>query len=428
MKKSITIIITILFITIVLWVITPTAVPRFVNFNSALANLGQIFGLLGVVLFAINLILSARLPWIEKIFRGLNNVYLRHGQLGQIALILLLLHPLLLIPKYATDIPGAAQFLTLGSNWAINWGIVSLGLMMILIVLTLYLRPKYNFWKYTHKFLGFSFFLASIHIWFIPSDVSHFLPLRVWVIAMMILGTLAFVYQSIFRGMKKNKHYYTVSKVHSHGDQITEIKLTPQGKKMSFVSGQFAFLKFADQNLTKESHPFSMTSSPKDQTLTFLVKSLGDFTEKIKQVPLHTKVEVEGPYGHFTLKNASNKHQIWIAGGIGITPFISMAQSLVGHNDYNIKLFYCVRNKTEACHVDLLQSIAASSHNNFQVIPFCSNQQGRLSIGKIDKMVDSLKDRDILICAPPPMITDLKKQLHNYGFNKANIYSEEFSF
>src|SRR3989339_2149331 len=131
------------FIPALLWLKAPSE-DRFSNFTQTMTNIGQLLGLIGAAMFGLNLILSARIPWLEKYFDGLNKVYEKHSLIGQIALILLLFHPLFLLPQYSSGFfRQAAYFLLPGTNWAQNFGIFSLILMIVLIVLTLYLRPKY---------------------------------------------------------------------------------------------------------------------------------------------------------------------------------------------------------------------------------------------------------------------------------------------
>ena len=416
------------FIPILLWLNVPSSQSRLAGFSTILASLGQLFGLVGVVLFSINLILSARLRLFDRYLNGLNNVYLKHNQIGQIALILLLFHPLLLISKYSVNIHEAALFLWLSDDWAINWGILALGIMIFLIVITLYLMPKYNIWKWTHKFLGLAFFLAALHVWLIPSDVSIYLPLRIYIISLAGLGLAAFLYKSILGRFLIKKYKYVVTDVKLANNLVIEIILRPQTEKITFSPGQFVFLNFKDSRIGLESHPFSLTSAPTDNEITFLIKNLGDYTKTLNDLTLGTIAEVEGPFGNFSFEKTIRKSQIWIAGGIGITPFISMAKDLPLDQGYKIDLLYCVRNENETVKFDLLENISAMSNGCFRVILFCSNSSGRITIDSIKNLAGSILEKEILICAPPAMIQSLKKTLTLNGVARKYIHSEEFSF
>lgn len=143
--------------------IAPSFNTDFNTTYSVLTSFGKIFGILGMTLFATSLILSARFKFLENLFYGLNKVYERHSQIGQIAFMMMLFHPLLLLYKY-TDLSFSrvlSFFTPNESTLANNFGMFSLYLLMILIFLTLYFRPKYHIWKWTHKFMGLSFSLLD---------------------------------------------------------------------------------------------------------------------------------------------------------------------------------------------------------------------------------------------------------------------------
>ena len=413
-----------------LWWQAPSFAPRFGDFTGAMTSIGQLLGLIGAVMFALNLILSARFHFLEKYFGGLDGVYAKHNVLGQVAFIFLLFHPLFLLARYsAGSFAGAASFLSIGSYWPRNLGTLSLALMLVLIVLTLYLRPKYNIWKWTHKFLGFAFFMASMHVWLIPSDVSRYMPLRWYVLGISVIGLLAFAYRTLFGWLLVKKFKYTVLGVRALSDSITEITMRPVSERMIFTPGQFIFVSFSGKTIGGESHPFSITSGPDDQNISIIAKSLGDYTAKLSALLPGTPAKIEGPFGNFSYKNAKNKDQIWIAGGIGVTPFISMAKSLKIEDGYNIDLYYCVKNESEAVYLDLLKNISASLNGKFKVIPYYTDKEVRITADIIQKTTGRLTmNNDIFLCAPPAMIESLRKQFLFKKVKRKLIHSEEFSF
>jgi len=415
---------------IVLWVSATSLIDRFnLDFGTAIGSFGQVAGLVGTAMFAVSLFLSARLKIFEKYFGGLNGIYERHNQFGQMALILLILHPLLLLFKYAGSFTDAVAFLLPSSNWDYNFGIFSLGLMIFLIVLTLYLRPRYNIWKFTHKFLGFAFFLGGLHVWFIPSDTSQYLPLRIYMLGLVAIALIAFFYRTVFEKFFVSKLEYEVVSVSKLNNSIVEITLKPLRSILSFISGQFVFLQFVNSPIGSESHPFSIASSSTDKFLKIAIKNLGDYTSKLASVGAGTKALIEGPFGTFSYEKANNKEQIWIAGGVGITPFVSMARSISDYSKYKIDLLYCVRNGEEAVYLDDFRQIASNSDDHFSLNLFCSNLSGRVNIDYIKATISgNLADRDIFICAPPGMIHSMVEQFIQAGVSPQNIHSEEFNF
>jgi len=430
MKKysGIIIILILALVPVVLWFRLP--VERFVSLSDGLADVGRLAGLVGATKACFIYILSSHLKILEKFFNGLNKVYIKHALVGKIAVSLLILHPLFLLGRYASgSFSGALNFLSIGSFLPKTYGQISLYILVALIILTLYLRPKYNIWKITHKFMGLAFFLASLHIYFIPSDVARNMPLRVYMLGLAGLGITAFLYHTVFGWLLIKKYKYKVVEVKTLNSNIFEINMEPVGEKLGFKPGQFVFIKFLDKKVGSEGHPFSMISVPADNTLSLLVKNLGDHTMKMKELLPGTIAKIEGPFGVFDYKSAKNKSQIWIAGGIGIAPFISMARSLSAKDGYKIDLYYCVKNENDAVYLGLLQNISMSLSNDLRIFTVYSDEGNRIDAEFVQKTSGKLSSKtDIFLCAPPAMIHALKEQFIFKGVSKNLMHSEEFNF
>ena len=117
--------------------------------------LGRLLGVMGICFYSINLILSSRWRFIEALFGGLNRVYIAHHIIGGIALIMLLFHPIVLaIARASSSWYGSLAFLLPSTDIAKNLGILALTGMVLLLILTFYIKLPYGLWKFTHKFLG----------------------------------------------------------------------------------------------------------------------------------------------------------------------------------------------------------------------------------------------------------------------------------
>ena len=135
---------------------------------------------------------------------------------------------------------------------------------------------------------------------------------------------------------------------------------------------------------------------------------------------------VEGPYGAFSYVNIPNRRQIWIAGGIGITPFVSMARDL-SESEHRIDFYYSMRSirqgylLAEFLHIEQRLS-------NFNVIPYPEDESGFLTADVIEERSGGLEDKDIMICGPPPMIDALRSQFYAKGVPKGRVHYEKFGF
>ncbi len=414
-------------IALVLWLLAPSVSLVVSSAYDVLLLLGKATGIVGMILFAESMILSARLPVFEKFFYGLNQVYEKHSQVGQIGFMFMLFHPLFLAFTY-TDMSFGRVLSFLAPSpytWPVNFGQFALYLLILLIALTLYMRPRYHIWKYTHKFMGLAFFFGGLHVFLIPSDTSSFLPLRLFVLGVSAIAMYAFIYRTIFGKYTTRKFTYLVQSVRELGEGITEVTLSAKKEKMHFVPGQFAFVSFRDKNIGYESHPFSLSGDLDKDTISFTIKNLGDFTENIKKLPLGTEAFVEGPFGKFSVSEAKFKKQIWVAGGIGITPFLSIAKSLKPEECYSVDLYYCVKNPKEAVYLSELQNLP---NNCVKIIPHYSETDGFINANLINQKSGTLSDSSIFICSPVPMIRALRKQFKNLGIEDNYIHSEEFGF
>ncbi|MFA6515388.1 MAG: ferric reductase-like transmembrane domain-containing protein [Candidatus Paceibacterota bacterium] len=399
---------------------------RFINLNATMTSLGQIFGLIGMVMFSINLILAGRFKFLDKYFHGLDKVYANHSRLGAIAFSLLLFHPLFLVVKYITfSLKQAALFFVPFINTPITWGIISLLIMIILISFTFYIKLKYNIWKMSHKFMVLAFFFAVLHTIFISSDVSRNNFLRYYILSIAFLGLIISIRQTIFNKFFIKTFKYKVKNISKLNSDILEIEMEKQNQKMDFNPGQFAFFSFIGDGVSSESHPFSISSSNIEDNLKITVKNLGDYTSHLNNLKKDDNVFINGPYGDFSYKKINNKNQIWIAGGIGITPFFSMAKGL--ENEYKVDLYYSVKEEKEAVYKKEFEEITQKNINfNFNLWNVA--EKGYINGELILNSSKNLDGEDIFLCGPPMFMESLKSQFLSLGVDAKKIHYENFNF
>ncbi|MFA5184717.1 MAG: ferric reductase-like transmembrane domain-containing protein [Patescibacteria group bacterium] len=400
---------------------------RFYNLSATMTSLGQVAGLVGLALFSVNLVLTGRLKIFDRLFFGLNNAYNYHRQIGAIGFSLLLFHPLLLAVAYLQiSTLAAARFLLPFYDAAITYGIISLLMMILFLGLTFYGSLKYHHWKITHKLMLVAFIFGLLHVLSITSDVSRDPFLKTYLIALGLLGLGVGAYRAVLSYFWHRNFSYKIQRLNRLSAGITEIELAPIGRALDFLSGQFVFVRFFSRHIQSESHPFSISSAPSPSQISLAIKSLGDFTDRVKDLEPGDTVSLEGPFGKFSYRNGRHKKQIWIAGGIGITPFLSMARSLTDDR-YQIDLYYCVRQPGEAVFLPELENIA-QKNSALHLIPWYSQTSGYLTGQAVEEKSAGLRDKDIFICGPDNLMSALKAQLRDQGVAASDIYSEEFKF
>jgi predicted ferric reductase len=420
------IIVTIAALPVFLWTHSLPLSDRFTTPAMIFISIGELLGLVGMSLFAINMILSTRLPFFENLFGGVNQVYIVHHQLGGISIVLLLLHPLSLSIQYlATSIQSALLFFLPSENWAVNFGITSLLILGALLILTFYVELPYQIWRFSHKFIGIAFFIGGIHSLLVTSDVSRDPLLRIYMLCLVALGLLGYFWRTVLGRWLVPKFHYTVGGILPVATDVVQMTLLPSNEKhLVYTPGQFVFISFSAKGVSDETHPFSISSSPNATGFTLVVKALGDFTKWISQIPVGANARVEGPYGRFSYAYHTNPKQIWVAGGIGITPFLSMARSLE-KGTRTIDLYYSVREESEAVYLSEL-TMLSTLITGFRVFPWYTKTAGRLTGEEIAKRSGDIHDYDVYVCGPPAMMKSVKSIMIRMGVPAYRIYSEEF--
>jgi predicted ferric reductase len=397
--------------------------PR--DYSSVSHTLGQMSGLIGMTFFALSFVLSTRMKWIEYLFDGLDKVYPVHAVLGSTSLVLLLLHPLFLVLKFIpANIYLAAKYILPGGLLSVDFGIFALLGMIILLVMTLYSRMKYNNWKMSHKFLGLFFMLAVLHVFLVRADVARdyiFHGYYVYAAIVSAIGLGGFFY-SLARTKLIGKKY-TVKKINKVNGCF-EVILEPEGEGIKFRAGQFIFVKFMNKKMGQEDHPFSIASATDDTNIRIIVKGLGDFTSQINELHEKDVAFVEGPYGMFHEDGFGN--EIWIAGGIGITPFLGLAKDFEKSKKGHIELFYAVKNKDEFIRIDEFLELA-KSNKNFKITPWASEELGYLSVNEISKK-SSLQGKEFYLCGPESLKSAIKTALVEKNISAEKMHDERFSF
>lgn len=401
---------------------------RFANFSTTFRSLGQICSLLGFSLFAVNLILITRIKFLDKLFLGLDKVYKDHHNLGGIALVLLLFHPVFLATGLLPIAPKTSLsfFLPLElQRIDLLTGKTALFSMIILLAITFYTKLPYHIWKLTHKLLGFVFPIVMIHILFVNSDVSSNGLLKFYLFFLSFLAIAGFVYRAVLGRYVVKRKEYVIKTVTFFTEKILEIVFSPLNDKIQFNPGQFIYLKIPD--ISNEDHPFSIISSGNQNEFSLLIKKEGDYTNKLSKELKGKKALIEGPFGNFNYSHYVDKKQIWIAGGIGLAPFLSFAFDLENRKgNINIDLFYSVRDESELVYLKQLKEIEKLK-TGFKIYPYISSKQGRLNVNFIRQFSNNC-DSVIFICGPALMMSDLKKQFIQKGVSPKLINLEDFNY
>jgi predicted ferric reductase len=392
--------------------------PQLAAQHDAGAVFSQLLGSAAIVGMALAQLLATRWHGLETIFGGLDRIYVEHKWLGIGSMAAILLHDTI-----DADVPGLGRE-TLLNGLGETMGEISLYGLLGLVLITILTFVPYKLWRFTHKLMGAFFTLGALHFALVLKPFANTDPLGLYVLGFVIAGVIAWLYTIAPFAWFQARQGYRVTTIAPQGS-ATSVTLEPQGKGIRHEAGQFVFFGFG-KGIIGEAHPFTLSQGPRsDRKLRITFSPLGDHTSQLsRQLRKGDIVSVSRGFGHF-VRPRGNRPQIWIAGGIGITPFLAWADTL-SDSDAPVHLFCCVRNARDLAHADELKA-KFTAHANATLHVIESETDGRLTAGKIMERTDlDLAACIVAFCGPEPMREALRKDLVALGLPRRRFMHEEF--
>jgi predicted ferric reductase len=254
--------------------------------------------------------------------------------------------------------------------------------------------------------------------------------LRFWIILLCVAGLISYVYMLVFYKVLGPRYMVKVSRV-DHLANITEVHVEkPHG--FNYQPGQYIFIRFPRFEGIKELFPFSISNDPCQKDIRISIRRSGDYTsDKIPLVEKGDRVIIMGPYGKFGARYLEHrKDMIWLAGGIGITPFLSLAKhESMFPTGRKIQLIWVFRDPKDPTHDSELFT-ETRRNPKFNYVHWISSQKGKLGVDDVVEIIgeeDELKRRVIMMCGPPNMVSSLAKELHKKGIPYRNMLFEDFN-
>jgi predicted ferric reductase len=401
---------------------------------------GQLFGALAVWLMSLGLILISTLQWVEEWFHGIDRAVIWHRRVAISGLLLLVPHIIMASSPEEGGGGDLAIASIVGLTVLILWAI--LPRLRAMLPKSLYhpikvfhtslfaknigrLTGGYERWRMVHRLTGLFLAAGFIHG---VMDGTPFTqsPILYW--SYLItggLGLLFYVYREVLARFFMPLHDYQVHDLNAISHDTIEISLSPLGKPMKFVPGQFAMI-YIEAKDGWHRHPFTIASAPKEKYLRITVKALGDFTSQLKQlIEPGMPAIIGGPHGRFDRRKGTRR-QVWIGAGIGIAPFLSWLRSLEPGFNQEINFYYTTSGEPPfAAEIREIASKHPSIHTHF----INSRKEKRLTTKQI--LADagqSLKDLTVFICGPQPLLQTFQSSLRRAGVPRPNIRREYFDW
>lgn len=373
-------------------------------------------GSVSILLMAWSNLLATRIIPLEKLFGGLDRMYRWHRWFGALSVGAMWLHMQTVddvkgIRGASKDVADAAEDLAeTGSN-----------LLYVLVAVSVLRWLPTRWWRLSHKLLVLPYAFASWHFYTATKPYANDSLWGAWFTGFMLLGLGAWVYRVVWRDVVRRGRQYRVSGVRVVGD-TTELVLEPVGVPLRYKAGQFVFLKFGVSGMS-EPHPFTIASSQDESELRFFIKDLGDWTgEFAHRVQLGARVKVEGPYGALPVFPHQPASKIlWIAGGVGITPFLGAACARMPDDGPIPHLFYCVRFRHDAVALRELESAAQEGRIVLHV--HASSEGNRLSSDDIAAVMgrDGLTNAHVVMCGPDGLVKSMRTAVRSLGARHIHV-------
>jgi len=420
---------------VLLWLRSDAVAVAFATPAGALRSAALLAGLCGFSAFATNLVLSARVPAIERLFGGLDRMYRWHRRLAAAVATLLIAHVVLVLGSQAAT-PGASTgaLLLPDAGWRVFAGVLAFAGFAAILGVTLLGRLRHEPFLRVHRVFGLVFAVGALHALRVQGVGSQIRFLDGYLAALTVAAIAGWVYRSGLGRTLVRRNFYRVAALRPRGTSIAELELEPADAPLVFEAGQHVFIGINHPAVGRELHPFSITSAPGEPMLRLAVKAVGDYTRALPGVEPGAWVRVEGPYGGFWHRGDREGRQVWIAGGIGITPFLSMVRSLPvatapgdeeGIRSHAIDLYYLTDRVAAAVFLDELLDLAAQ-RPGLRIIPHADEEHGFLTADGIVKTSGELDGAAVYLCGPKPMTDALTGQLMGLGVPRNRIHFEEF--
>lgn len=409
-------------------------------YDDIVYELGRSFALLGFMILVLQVFLSTRIKWIEQPY-GFDILIRFHRHMGIFALPLILAHPLLLAA-------GSGNWgIVLGPSVSLGvWlGRATLAVLIINILLSVYQRSlgmTFERWRLVHDILSPLIIVgAFVHSFMIGSDLSLAVMQGIW-IAATAAALAVFVFHRFIRPRILKEHAYRVTEVVPEAPGVWTVKLVPAAGEplLDYLPGQFQFITFfRDRGLPEEEHHWTISSSPADRDyVSSTIKDLGDFTSTMGETRAGDRAAVHGGFGRFSyVLHPEERDLVFIAGGIGITPLMSMIRHMRDTRDTRrVLLIYANRDEGGIVFSRELSEIEAGGYPSLRVVhvlgsppPGWSGESGFVDREKLLRLCgDDLEGKVFYVCGPPGLIDAVLDVLKALGVRDYRIRLEIFSF
>ncbi len=408
----------------------------------------MILGCLAYTFFTWQFVLSARPKFLDRVF-GMDKIYRFHGMIAVGSLIMIFIHQSINEGLFSETLQTTIGSLT----FYIFLGISVLSVLFMVNSFVTKIQPfkwirqhvdklntfKYEHYRALHNLTILALLTMQLHV-LMTSSVRRSVPVFIVFTLYFITGCSFYLYHKFIKPWYLRDKTFIISAITPENQNMWSIHMKPKfGHVFSYQPGQFGFFTIFSSSIKEEEHPFSFSSSPTNHDeIIITVKKLGDFTSTIDQIAIGDEVLIDGPYGRFSYQYHEHEDElVFIVGGIGITPAISMLRHIRDLSK-NKKVLLLWGMNTESDYI-----LSAELHQltkrlpDVTIIPVVAfddqytGEKGFIDLEKIERIIADYKinqqQAGFYLCGPPILMDQSITNLKHLGVKRQHIHYEKFS-
>lgn len=426
-----------------LW-LTNGGVTDVTGIADAWTSLGRLTGLLAADLLLIQVLLMARIPFVEKAF-GQDQLAAVHRTVGFGSVALLLAHVLMIIVGYSGATLGALwptttqMVLTMPAMILALVGTVFLLLVVVTSVRAARAKLRYESWHLMHLYAYLGCFLALPHqIWTGKDFLSSPLATAYWWTLWGAAVAAVLTYRVGLPLLRNRRHRLVVADVAPAGGNVTTVTITGRDlHRLPAAGGQFFQWRFLDGPGWTRAHPYSVSAAPDGHQLQISVAAVGDGTRRLATMRPGTPVLIEGPYGRLHEGVRTRQRVLLLAAGIGVAPLKALLESLhAGPGD--VTLIYRVSDVDSAPLLAEVEASAAArgarlvlldGHRPTDRPSWLPATWAHLSdAAALRHLVPDVADHDVFICGGAAWMATAEAASLACGVPAERVHAERFSY
>jgi len=400
-----------------------------------LTSIARITGLLGAYLALLQVILLARIPWLERAV-GFDRLSVWHRWNGHACLYLILAHVVFSVYGYALldkiSLPAEVRTMLGGGIYpGMITATVGTALLVLVVVTSIVIvrrRLSYEAWYLVHLSAYAGIALGWFHQ--IPTGnelVLDKVAADYWRSLYVATIVLLVVFRFGAPVVNALRFRLRVTDVVPEGPGVVSVHIT--GRRLDRLhaqAGQFFLWRFLTRGRWLMAHPFSLSAAPAGNSLRITVKALGDHSGRMSELKVGTRVFAEGPFGVFTNRARRREKVVLIAGGIGITPVRALLEEMEG----DVVVLYRVVSATDIVFYDELEALARDRGFRLEYVVgdhAAEDGQSLLSPDHLRELVPDIQERDVYVCGPPAMTSAIERHLRDARVPSHHVKVERFA-